>query len=93
MNKGRSNHIQHTIGAGDETSPARRLPIAKREADRIIGDIEKEGVIDPSSSPWAPLVLLLKKKNVSTRFYVDYRQVNTYNWIHWLIQNYSLPWT
>lgn len=77
---GRTNVVHHKIDTGDARpirQAARRLPLAKREeADRIIEDMKMEGVIEPSSSPWASPVVLVKKKDGSTRFCVDYRQLN-----------------
>ena len=36
----------------------------------------ERGVREPSNSPWASLILLVHKKNGSTRFCVDYRKLN-----------------
>ena len=35
-----------------------------------------KGIIQPSSKHWASPVMLVRKKDGSTRFYIDYRKVN-----------------
>ena len=36
----------------------------------------KKNVISPSKSPWVSSIVLVKKKDGTSRFCVDYRQVN-----------------
>ena len=76
---GRAIGVQHKINTGDAVplkQPPRRLPIAKREeADRAVEEMEKQ-IIEPSSSPWSSPVVLVRKKDGTTRFCVDYRRLN-----------------
>ena len=48
----------------------------QKEVDVHIDDMLKRNVIEPSSSPWASNIVLVKKKDGSTRFCIDYRKLN-----------------
>jgi hypothetical protein len=52
-------------------------PSKHEEAEKIIQDIHEKEVIEPPSSPWMSPVVLAKNMDGSTRFYVDYRQLNS----------------
>ena len=75
---GRTDLVKHNInteGAAPIRQPARRLPLAKRdETIKAIDGMSKQGVIEPSASPWSSPVVLVKKKDGSLRFCVDYRK-------------------
>ena len=77
---GKTSVYRHRIdtgGAKPIRQPARRLPIHQREeADAEVEKMLKRGVIEPSSSPWASPIVLVKKKDGTTRFCVDYRKLN-----------------
>jgi len=42
----------------------------------MVKEILQQSLIRPSQSPYASPILLVKKKDGSWRFYVDYRQLN-----------------
>lgn len=72
--------LKHDIDTGDsrpvKQSP-RRPPLAAREAeDQILNEMLEGGIIEPSNSPWASPVCLVRKKDGSFRFCIDYRRVN-----------------
>ncbi|BHF58337.1 hypothetical protein SprV_0100128900 [Sparganum proliferum] len=77
---GRTELVQHEINTGTtapQWQPARRIPIHyQMEINGIISDLLAQGIIDPSNSPWAAPVTLVKKKDGQLRLCIDYRQLN-----------------
>ena len=78
---GRTAKVQHRINTGNShpiRQPLRRIPPAKREEVRqLLKEMLDQDVIKPTNSPWASPVVIVKKKDGSPRFCVDYRKVNT----------------
>ncbi|KER25692.1 hypothetical protein T265_06870 [Opisthorchis viverrini] len=80
---GRTHILQHTIDTGHHhtghhhpiyQTPC-RIPINYRaQLDAMIQEILDDGIIRPSSSPWASPIVLAKKKDGNLRMGVDYRK-------------------
>ncbi len=51
--------------------------VRREQVAAMIGEMEKHGVVQPSTSPWASPVVLVPKKDETLRFCVDYRRLNS----------------
>ena len=77
---GRTNLVAHDIDTGDAApirQPPRRVPFMMQpELDKEMSRMLEQGVVEPGQSPWASPVVLVRKKDGSIRFCVDYRRLN-----------------
>ena len=80
MDLGRTDLVKHHIrtdGANPIRQRPRRLPyVWREEARKAVEEMKKQNVIEPSASPWSSPVVLVRKKDGSVRFCVDYRKLN-----------------
>ena len=78
---GCTSFVQHRIDTGDQPpikQPIWRVPFVYRnKIAEMVEDMEKQGVIKPSASPWSSPVVLVPKKDGSLRFCIDYRKLNS----------------
>ena len=79
--RGETDMVSMEIDTGDtppRRQPPRRMPFSVRqEVCKQLEEMQKNGVIQPSNSPWVSPVVLIRKKDGSHRFCVDYRGLNT----------------
>ena len=79
--RGETNLTQFQIDTGNalpKKQPLQRTPFAiRQEVARQLKNMQQTGVIKPSNSPWASPIVLVRKKDGSLRFCVDYRHLNS----------------
>ena len=67
-----------TGGAPPKKQAARRMPFAvKSEVSKQLRTMQQAGVIQPSNSSWASPVVMVRKRDRTHRFCVDYRELNS----------------
>lgn len=73
-----SNNI-HLLSSAPPVSvrPYKQAQFQKDENERIVQDILQQGIIRESCSPYSSPILLVKKKDGSWMFSVDYRALNS----------------
>jgi len=78
---GRTDLVEYRIDTGDNRpirQPLRRHPFQHLKwIDKEVEEMRKHGIIEPAASPWASNVVLVKKKDGTLRFCVDYRRLNS----------------
>lgn len=79
---GRTNLVEHNINSGDsrprrQAQPPCKVPLAfESEERKVIETMQKQGIIQKSTPPWASPIVLIKKKNGKVRPCIDYRRLN-----------------
>ena len=78
---GRTNLVKHDIKLTDDTpfkDPYRRIPPAMYEEVRLhLKEMLEADAIRPSQSPYSSNVVLVRKKDGSLRFCIDFRKLNS----------------
>lgn len=78
---GRTNWVRHSIRTG-EAPPIRQRAYRtsvhlRSEIDRQVQKLLSQDIIEESCSPWASPVVLVKKKDGTYRFCIDFRKLNS----------------
>lgn len=81
MDYGHTKTVQHEIPLVDSKPfrlPYRKIPPSQwQDVRRLLKEMETEGVIRPSRSPYASPVVIVTKKDGSLRLCIDYRKLNS----------------
>lgn len=77
---GRTHLTYHHIHTGDNKPVKmhpRKIPAHfEKEVEAQLDQMQNQGIIRPSQSPWAAPVVIVRKRDGGLRFCVDYRRLN-----------------
>ena len=77
---GATNQVYHHINTGDsrpiKLPPHRVAPGKLPDVKSEVQDMLQRGIIQPSNSPYSAPIVMVRKKDGSNRFCVDYRRLN-----------------
>ncbi|XP_003369638.1 reverse transcriptase family protein [Trichinella spiralis] len=72
-----ASHRIDTRNAAPVKVPLRRLPPSQRHGvQRMVTDMFSRNIIEPANSPWSALIVMVRKKDGSLRFCVDFCRLN-----------------
>ena len=78
---GCTNLVRHTIPTENHTPikqrPYRTPVIYREKIEQMVSQMQAQGIVRPSRSPWASPIVLVPKKDGSLRFCVDFRKLNS----------------
>ncbi|KAL1260277.1 hypothetical protein QQF64_008104 [Cirrhinus molitorella] len=78
---GRTSLITHKIRTTGDTPISQRVyrtsPALKAEIHHQVEKLKAQDIVEDSNSPWASPVVMVKKKDNTYRFCVDYRKLNS----------------
>ena len=69
-------HVIHTTGPAVRLPFRRQNPVIRDIEQQQVKEILRDEVIRPSTSPWASPVVMVKKRDGTMRFCVDFRKMN-----------------
>lgn len=78
---GNCSLMEHAIDVKNSSpikQAPRQIPLQMRaEIEEVLDEMKQQGVIEESHSPWVSPAVLVRKKDGSIRFCVDFRKLNT----------------